>query len=144
MIDEVGQQDRNDQQPAGPISQRATRALVLRNVAQSDNIKREREGRPNGETGDTFIVFEVNGLHNLSHIFFGLVFVIGARSPKTSQVVNFALGVIFIALAVLGFLNLLVEDLLSTNAADDFLHLVTGVVALYFGVASTGVHAEAV
>lgn len=83
-------------------------------------------------------IFGVNLLHNLVHLAVGGLWlaaafggILGADSPrKASQVI----GVVYLLVAVLGFvLPDLMSQLLVINMADNFLHLGTAVLALYFG-----------
>lgn len=89
-----------------------------------------------GETGKNLIVFELNGLHNLAHILVGALLLAGSRTAASARSVNILVGAVYLLLAILGFAGVLVQDLLSVNAADNVLHLVTAVLALYFGLAT--------
>lgn len=78
-------------------------------------------------------IFEVNLLHNIAHLLVGGLFLVGSKSAAGAKQISLIIGVVYGLLAVLGFLNVLVQDLLDANTADHFLHLATAVVALYFG-----------
>lgn len=82
-----------------------------------------------------FGVFQVNLLHNIVHLAVGALFLFGSRTHAAAKQVNLLIGVVYGLVALLGFANILVEDLLDANAADDFLHLASAVLALYFGTA---------
>lgn len=80
-------------------------------------------------------IFEVNVLHNIAHLAVGGLFLMGSRTHAMAKQVSLIIGVVYGLLAILGFAGILVEDLLDANTADDFLHLATAALALYFGTA---------
>ena len=80
-------------------------------------------------------IFEVNTLHNIAHLGVGALFLMGSRTHAMAKQVSLIIGVVYGLLAILGFAGILVPDLLDANTADDFLHLGTAAVALYFGTA---------
>lgn len=82
-----------------------------------------------------FGIFQVNLIHNVIHLVVGALFLAGSSSHERAKQVNLLVGVVYGLAAILGFANIVVEDLLDANAADDFLHLASAVLALYFGTA---------
>lgn len=82
-----------------------------------------------------FGVFGVNLLHNIIHLAIGAAFLGGSSTRPRAKQVNFVVGIVYGLVALLGFANLLIVDLLDLNAADNFLHLASAVLALYFGTA---------
>ncbi|MDQ3771727.1 MAG: DUF4383 domain-containing protein [Actinomycetota bacterium] len=92
------------------------------------------------ETG-TLIVFDVNLIHNIVHFAVGALLLVGSRTAAGAKTVNLIIGVVYLLLALLGFLEVgfLVDLLTEINLADNLLHLVTGAAALYFGTAGAGV-----
>lgn len=78
-------------------------------------------------------IFEINLLHNIAHLAVGGLFLYGSKSAAGAKQISLIIGVVYGLLAILGFLDVLVPDLLDANTADDFLHLATAAVALYFG-----------
>ena len=80
-------------------------------------------------------IFEVNTLHNVAHLAVGGLFLAGSRTHAMAKQVSLIIGVVYGLLAILGFAGVLVPDLLDANTADDFLHLATAALALYFGTA---------
>lgn len=90
-----------------------------------------------GSTDDKLIVFPVNHLHNIVHLAIGGVLIAGARTVASAKQANMIIGVVLLLVAVLGFLGLeFMQDLLNihgSGSADNWLHLGTGVLALYFG-----------
>jgi hypothetical protein len=89
-------------------------------------------------------LFMVNGLHSIVHLLFG-VLGIAAAFTGYSRLYNKAGGVIYLVLAVIGFIALLgvsalapngmLLGLVMINMADNFLHLVLGLVLAYVGFA---------
>lgn len=80
-------------------------------------------------------LFMTNGLHDIVHILFGIILIWASRSGQASSVSWLKiLGVVYLVLAVLGFLlapsgpSLL--GLVTVNMADHWLHVVLGVVLL--------------
>ena len=90
-------------------------------------------------------LFEVNVLHNLVHIILGIILIAGSRSmnPKAAVSSMKTVGIIYLLVAVLGFVLVPVSGkllgLVQMNAADNWLHLVLGVVLL---IASMSVKSE--
>ena len=85
--------------------------------------------------GDKLIVFAINPLHNIAHIGVGALLLVGSSRHETAKSVNLMVGVVYLLLAILGFAGVLVEDLLNVNQADNFLHIGTAALAIYFGTA---------
>ena len=92
-----------------------------------------------GSADDKLILFPVNHLHNIIHVALGAVLLGGSRSAAGAKTANTLVGVVLLLVAVLGFLGLdLMHTLINVQGsgdADNFLHLVTGGAALYFGTA---------
>lgn len=90
-----------------------------------------------GSPDDKLIVFPVNHLHNIVHLAIGGVLIAGARTVASAKQANMIIGVVLLLVAVLGFLGLeFMQDLLNihgSGSADNWLHLVTGALAVYFG-----------
>ena len=93
-----------------------------------------------GDAGDKLIAFPVNYLHDIIHIAIGAALLFGASRADLAKTVNLGVGVVLLLVAVLGFLNLdLMHTLINDHGvADDFLHLATGLLAVYFGTAGAG------
>ena len=91
------------------------------------------------DAGDKlFGLFQVNLLHNIIHIVIGSLFFAGSSTQTRAKQVNLLVGIVYGLVALLGFVGVLVDDLIDANAADDFLHLATAVLALYFGTVGAG------
>jgi primosomal replication protein N len=83
-------------------------------------------------------LFDTNHAHDLVHLVFGLILlVVGFLASKHAALALKALGVVYLLIAVLGFM--LAQDgglllgLVATNMADHLLHVVLGVVLLVAG-----------
>jgi hypothetical protein len=89
-------------------------------------------------------IFEVNALHNIVHLAVGAVWIFASSNPARAKSVNLAIGAVYLLLAFLGFVaGDFMEDLLDIGSddqalADNLLHLVTGVLGVYFGTAGAG------
>ena len=90
------------------------------------------------ENGDDALLgFDLNPFHNVVHLAVGLI-VIGAAVPRDAAITQGALiggGLVLVVAAVLGFVDRL--QLLSiddASAGDNFLHLVSGALAIGGGL----------
>ncbi|RPJ47457.1 MAG: DUF4383 domain-containing protein [Chloroflexi bacterium] len=96
--------------------------------------------------GNLLGIFPVNIIHTLVHLIFGIWGILAYRSFDSARVFSRTAGVTFILLAIFGLipgLNTLF-GLAPLHGSDVWLHLVSGVVALYFGLtARTPVEAAA-
>ncbi len=91
---------------------------------------------------EIFGIFGVNALHNIVHLALGVTWLAVFNNAATTKSVNLIFGVVLIAVAILGFAGLLDQDgIVNLNieagagGADNWLHIATGVLALYFGTA---------
>ncbi len=83
-------------------------------------------------SGDMVLgMFGVNMLHTLVHLVSGVILLWagfgsnGANAKKT----NLVFGIVYLVVAILGFASVMAfVDLLMLNAADNWLHLLIGVV----------------
>ncbi len=83
-------------------------------------------------------IFETNAMHNVVHLLFGIILLVVAfTAPMKSALWLKILGVVYLVIAVLGFVmapaggELL--GLVHTNMNDHWLHVVLGVVLLAAG-----------
>lgn len=85
---------------------------------------------------DVLILFPVNPLHNIVHIAVGALWLGSAAKHASAKSVNMLIGVVYALVAVLGFAGVL-KFLAIENAssADNFLHIASAALALYFGSA---------
>src|SRR5437763_1851454 len=80
--------------------------------------------------------FEVNRAHNLVHLATGVVaLVVALISEKATRLFFQIFGVIYALVALLGFFtgNTPLLGIIAINAADNWLHVLIAVVALYLG-----------
>jgi|1186.fasta_scaffold288893_2 hypothetical protein len=92
---------------------------------------------------ETLVVFAVNPLHNVIHSVLAITALIGASRPRSARVVDVALGVALGLVTVLGLLGWLGMLGMSGLAdPDNFLHLSTAALALYFGSAGDSAPAD--
>jgi hypothetical protein len=85
------------------------------------------------EGGHQLLVFGINPLHNLVHLAAGGLWLWAARKHATARVVDVALGVTFVALTAIGFSGHAGVLAIEPGDSDNFLHLATGALSLYFG-----------
>lgn len=81
--------------------------------------------------GDTFIVFEVNGWHNLVHLGSGLLLLAAANTRPTAKTVAYVFGAAYAFVTLWGLVDGdEVFDLFPVNPADNVLHLVLAAAAI--------------
>jgi hypothetical protein len=82
-------------------------------------------------------IFGVNTRHNIVHLVIGGAWLASAfAAPKglTPRLASQVIGVVYLLVAILGFaFPTQMDELLVINTADNLLHLVTAVLALYIG-----------
>ena len=87
-------------------------------------------------TEKELIIFALNPLHNIVHLLLGVVWIGAASKHESAKGVNLVFGVVLALVTVLGFAGAL--EWLAIDGAgepDNFLHLATSVLAIYFGTA---------
>lgn len=87
-------------------------------------------------------LFPVNVLHNLVHILFGVWGILAARTFGGARTYAQAAGVIYIVLAVLGFVIPETFGLIPIGGNDIWLHAVLGVVLAAVGFTAKPVEPE--
>lgn len=86
-------------------------------------------------------LFRTDGLHDLVHLLFGLILLVVAfTAPLKSAMWLKTIGIIYLVLAVLGFLLIPnggeLLGLVLMNSADHWLHVVLGIVLVLAGMMS--------
>lgn len=84
-----------------------------------------------------FTLFLVNPMHNIVHLLSGIVaLVCGLTSGFAAKIFFILFGLIYGALAVLGFMTGqgMLFDMIAINQADNWLHAFIGVLCLYLGL----------
>ncbi len=85
-------------------------------------------------------IFQVDALHNIIHILTGLIGIFAAGGLKASKNYFKIFGIVYALVTILGFIGgTSVLGLIAINAADNWLHVVITLVALYFGFRKEGV-----
>ncbi len=82
-------------------------------------------------------IFAVNVVHNIIHLLVGILG-IAAAYTGTGKLYARGLGIVYLLVAILGFVPALFFNgellgLVSINLADNLLHLVVAIAALYVG-----------
>ncbi|RDI46543.1 DUF4383 domain-containing protein [Aquicella lusitana] len=79
--------------------------------------------------------FQVNAMHNLVHIISGVIAIMAATSHKYSRLYFQVFGIIYAIVTIIGFARNgdLSFIMMQFNTADNILHLVIALVALYLG-----------
>jgi hypothetical protein len=85
------------------------------------------------------LIFSVNPLHNVVHIVLGLAWLAGSARHRTARVANVAMGVVLGLVTLLGFVGGMgMLGMAGLADPDNFLHLATATVSLYFGSVAAG------
>ena len=80
-----------------------------------------------GTEDDELLGFQVNHLHNIVHLLIGVALIAASRRHDSARGANLAIGVTYIALAVLGpFITGTDLNIVALNSADHFLHAASG------------------
>jgi hypothetical protein len=87
--------------------------------------------------GSDFIVFEVNGWHNIVHILSGLLGLALARRRDTARAYALGFGAVYLVVTIWGFVTGdQVLWLIPVDDADNVLHLLIAAAGLAAGLAS--------
>jgi Domain of unknown function (DUF4383) len=89
-----------------------------------------------------FGILDVNGWHNVLHILTGILGLMAASSYSSARGYALGLGVIYIAVAIWGFIIGDGDSILSiipVNTEDNILHLLIGVAGIAAGMATPAV-----
>jgi hypothetical protein len=87
--------------------------------------------------GSDFIIFEVNGWHNIVHIASGLLGLALWRRNDTARAYALGFGAVYLVVTIWGFVTGdQVLWLLPVDTADNFLHLLIAVAGLAAGLSS--------
>lgn len=80
-------------------------------------------------------IFHVDAMHNIVHLLSGIIaLVVAFKSDAAAKMYFRIFGVIYLLVAILGFINgSSVLGLIGVNMADNLLHLVIAAVALWIG-----------
>ena len=87
------------------------------------------------EHGEKLVIFHLNPLHNIVHILLGVVWIGAASSHDAAKGVNTLFGAVLLLVFVLGLFDAKFLAIDGPGDPDNYLHLVTGALSLYFGTA---------
>jgi hypothetical protein len=92
-----------------------------------------------GHHSHTLLIFAVNPLHNTIHLVLAIAWLAAAPRHSTARVANVAIGVVLGLVTVVGFFEGLgMLGMAGLADPDNFLHLATATLALYFGSVAAG------
>jgi len=92
---------------------------------------------------DTLLIFSVNPAHNVIHLALGLAWLAAAPHHRAAKSVNLAVGVVLGLVTVLGIFDVMgILGMSGLADPDNFLHLATATLALYFGSLAAGTPVE--
>jgi Domain of unknown function (DUF4383) len=89
-----------------------------------------------------FGMLDVNGWHNVVHILTGVLGLMAAASYSSARVYALALGVVYLAVAIWGFIigdGSSILSIIPVNTADNILHLFIGIAGIAAAVATRAV-----
>jgi hypothetical protein len=85
---------------------------------------------------DELLIFAVNPLHNIVHLLLGAVWIAASRTHVAAKGVNLLLGIVLLLVFILGMVGALKWLAIEgAGSADNYLHLATAALAIYFGTA---------
>ena len=92
---------------------------------------------------DKLLIFSVNPAHNVIHLAMGLAWLAAAPNHRAAKAANLLFGVVLGLVTVLGaFDGMGMLGMSGLADPDNFLHLATATLALYFGSLAAGTPAE--
>jgi hypothetical protein len=87
----------------------------------------------------TLLIFSVNPLHNVIHLAIGIAWLASAPRHRAARAANLVIGVVLGLVTLLGFFDGMgVLGMDGMGDPDNFLHLATATLALYFGSVAAG------
>ena len=97
------------------------------------------------DTDDIFGILAVNGWHNVVHILLGVLALVAAGSPSGARTYCLAIGLVYVVLALWGFIDDdgIIIGLLPLNDEDNVLHLVLGLTGIAAGAATPSAEGRA-
>ena len=88
---------------------------------------------------ETLLIFAVNPLHNIIHLALGIAWLAAAPRHRSARAATLVIGVVLGLVTVLGFFDGMgVLGMDGMGDPDNFLHLATATLALYFGSVAAG------
>lgn len=100
------------------------------------------DGLTGGTADDKLIFFRTNYIHAIVHLLLGVGWLAASRTTEMARTINLLFGVVLLLVALLGFTGIdLMHTFINVGGsldADNFLHLGSGLLALYYGTAGSG------
>jgi hypothetical protein len=95
-------------------------------------------GEVAADTDEVFGILAVNGWHNLVHIALGALALAAASAPYAARTYCLGVGLVYILLAIWGFIDEdgIILGLLPLNDEDNVLHLILGLTGVAAGAAT--------
>lgn len=84
-----------------------------------------------------FGLFHLHGLHNAIHLVFGILGLLAAGNAGYARRYAQALGIVFLAMAVIGVFTRSILGIMPAGLSDHVLHFIAGAVGTYFGFVLT-------
>jgi len=101
-------------------------------------------GTGSNVSGQEFIVFEVNGWHNIVHLATGAFLLLMAAKAKSAITALLVFGVVYVAVVVWGFIDGNdIANIVAVNTADNWLHVALAAGALVVAIAAGGLAGSA-
>ncbi len=83
---------------------------------------------------EKLLIFSLNPLHNLVHLGIGLAWIAASIRHSTAKQASLTIGLVYALVAAAGFVDLLEWlAIAGPDSADNWLHLGTALLAIYFG-----------
>jgi hypothetical protein len=99
-------------------------------------------GDPGQLDGEDFIIFEVNGWHNVVHLLSGLFLLAFSGRRGRAQTAALAFGIVYAVVTAIGLIDGKdVLEIMPIDKADNVLHLLLSVAAIGSALASRDRHA---
>ena len=95
-----------------------------------------------GEVDKVFGILDVNGWHNVVHVLTGILGLAFASSYSSARSYALSLGVVYIFVAVWGFIigdGNSILSIIPVNTEDNILHLLIGITGIAAGMATPAV-----
>lgn len=86
--------------------------------------------------GMLFDTFAIDSLHNVIHLVSGVLAIMAATSYRYTRLYFQIFGILYALVAIMGFYRHGDLILMQVNTADNILHIVIAVIALYLGFAT--------
>lgn len=87
-------------------------------------------------SGDMVLWFQVNSTHTWVHLLSGIIGILAgtAAAGAYAGTFNKVFGIVYLLVAILGFIGISsIVSLLMLNTADNWLHLIIGLVTAWVG-----------